>query len=1848
MPVQEVPLPVGAKNISPALSTITRSSKDGSIPVVRLFDGDNFVGEVLEGHWKWGGDIPFSNRIISGTLTMAANAQFAGTPRTSWLNCTSGIYIQQDSYIDVHLEVQTVSPANPFYFSFYLRREQGVTTEPGSDDDFLELRIIRTATPNTQIQIVKSVNNSETTIYAAATITNDEGTFRVKFRPDDEEMDIYFHDGAGAVVEGTDELTLIDDTLDLSFEVGAPCYEFSNEATASYTGYSDSVDAYHPDFIVSYELDPSAVGDGDVKIWDTMDSVTEADWHRVYAENHDFTGDCVMENGLIRLMVDDSVIDGLKLYFWNGASYAQPLDMIRLYQEADGRTLNYPFFKNVESMSRHEGAQIRIRLGDSATESGTEFAELSISLARGKYHIVAEIEETRPTQSVRFIFGNSTPLRWAFVGDDLVGDVDVDQSATNTVLSDNFLITLDDDDANKVMGTLATNQDPGGGGSAFYTYQGDYIALYSILSTDFDVTEVYLGITKYDGTMNSLFIEAETGDVFNSQVDYISDDFSIDSSGAWEGDTGDFTWNTGSSRLESTATSKRINLKVLGFGYGTYTIYWTPQASTPSIYLNFSCDGAYTAAKPDNGYSVWLRQTGASNLRKYVSGTPTELDTDSTGFTLTTQYKIEIVWSAGSISIDVDDSPRLTSSDTTYSGGEFGITNESGTNYLDSLFHQCEISNASDRSAVLTKQDDGRIDCPVTGLTEGRYLVLARVASLVGGVSADCQLTVHNTTDNKPIDEYGAGAYFTLTDSWQWISMAFEIKATDVGDTIRFRLNKHYATFEWLVYDYFLIIPVANGDAWVQDISHNALRTMDQGFRVVDKATYEIFSGMGLGQYMVPVYTDAMAVAAIEIEPTVDLTGILTAPEIKVNVDNQGIYLGASDDFRMYHDGTDTKLVNTQGDLILQCAGGDIKLETTDFFLDVDNKIQFRDRDDSNAVLWELDTDARTLKLGTAADPLTVTINDAAIGGDADAIHDNVADEIHSVTLKGTPVAADVVLIEDSAASWAKKRTTLTAFLGAGGPGTGTQWTLPVWNTTTTLGDSMVTQNSGGTALTIGGSTTISSIVAGVTDYDKFLVSDGGLVKFRTGAEVASDIGAASVPLALTDLASYVQGSIIIGGGTDWESLVAGTEDYVLKMGANEPAWGQVDYSELIGTQPAPIAHVLAASGPHSGTLPLTDLAVGAQGSMIKRGAADWEELVKGTSTYVLKSGASDIAWGQVDYSELSGSQPAPIAHTLAGALHTATGLTVGWVIAADSASTFSWQAPSAGADPDAIHDNVADEIHQITLKGTPVAADEIVIEDSAASWSKKRTTLTAFLGAGGPGTGTQWTLPVWNTATTLGDSMLSQNSGGTILTVGGGDAVKPGIIIDSTGSGDGWTSQGSYIYIGEQASSGDAGTYKVSLTYQGDGKGYLGMGAITGGVPAECGVEMAGGSSLFKYANQFLQIDEGSKKAKFGGAPSTFGTVDYMLQLLGAAGPTTGPHLALILDEPTDRPAFAAYVGGRDNISLSFDGYYDGTNWVSADAGSNFAIMKGGSAGADQLSFLVDSGITVGGTITWDTMAYFDTNSNFTLPNGTIILGTISDTTDPIELLKFNIEREWSFRKRSTGASTRLCLESDDQKAFWIGHDDGVAWAAKFFANATQGSNRVDVAQLYVAGSSVITAARSIQNIVNISLSGTVDAVNVSTQDAVMQDSGMIGTGNKTWVPCVFETTNQGPDAIDIGTLSYLGPSGTATQTWQFHLPLPTVKDGLDLWIDYLRVGLYDADAAAYVNVRFVYGLTYTTRTLIGSTTSSLTAPGLWDWAFTARDCSGYQKVVASLSLSIDVATEIDIHGVWLRCWYQ
>jgi len=92
--------------------------------------------------------------------------------------------------------------------------------------------------------------------------------------------------------------------------------------------------------------------------------------------------------------------------------------------------------------------------------------------------------------------------------------------------------------------------------------------------------------------------------------------------------------------------------------------------------------------------------------------------------------------------------------------------------------------------------------------------------------------------------------------------------------------------------------------------------------------------------------------------------------------------------------------------------------------------------------------------------------------------------------------------------------------------------------------------------------------------------------------------------------------------------------------------------------------------------------------------------------------------------------------------------------------------AGGAGSDTTAIHDNVSAEISAIAEKLTPVAADLLVIEDSAASNAKKRVQVNNLqLGMTLPGIQQPWDTRVYFTASLMGTATTTAAAGsGTIL----------------------------------------------------------------------------------------------------------------------------------------------------------------------------------------------------------------------------------------------------------------------------------------------------------------------------------------------------------------------------------------------------------------------------------------------------------------------------------------------------
>jgi len=144
-------------------------------------------------------------------------------------------------------------------------------------------------------------------------------------------------------------------------------------------------------------------------------------------------------------------------------------------------------------------------------------------------------------------------------------------------------------------------------------------------------------------------------------------------------------------------------------------------------------------------------------------------------------------------------------------------------------------------------------------------------------------------------------------------------------------------------------------------------------------------------------------------------------------------------------------------------------------------------------------------------------------------------------------------ILESNASGELKWITTPTG--GSGGPGTGTQDAVPLWATTSTLGDSLITQNSIGTVLNIGTDIASFSTVAGQGSAIKTQLAINGYTTYGGKLKLFSPDGNGY---------TIIEGPA--NGGTGYELKMpnsVGTANQVLKLpstipgsGASQLVWG--------------------------------------------------------------------------------------------------------------------------------------------------------------------------------------------------------------------------------------------------------------------------------------------------------------------------------------------------------------------------------------------------------------------------------------------------------------------------------------------------------------------------------------------------------------------------------------------------------------------------------------------------------------------------------------------------------------------
>lgn len=342
---------------------------------------------------------------------------------------------------------------------------------------------------------------------------------------------------------------------------------------------------------------------------------------------------------------------------------------------------------------------------------------------------------------------------------------------------------------------------------------------------------------------------------------------------------------------------------------------------------------------------------------------------------------------------------------------------------------------------------------------------------------------------------------------------------------------------------------------------------------------------------------------------------------------------------------------------------------------------------------WTADQGATDINAGNIPD-----------GADGSAIHNNIAGEINAIATKVTPNSSDILLIEDSGDTFNKKKATVGSFasVDAANVGSGAD----------------IFRDKVGMTLNFRGINGVGAISAAVNADNIDLTLNDGAIDHNslnnyvanqhidwTTDQGATNINNANVQGGADDTAIHVNLAAEISGITEKVTPV-GTDILVIEDSAAANAKRRVQ-----------LANLPTAGGGEANT----GANVGGAQEVFrdKTGSVLNFRTLEGTATVQVTTSTDVIQFTAV---------AANINHN--GLQNYVSQEHIRW----DQAGAEDVEAGRVpdGADATAIHDNVAGEINGIAEKTTPVGADILIIEDSAAANAKKKLQISNLPSGGG------------------------------------------------------------------------------------------------------------------------------------------------------------------------------------------------------------------------------------------------------------------------------------------------------------------------------------------------------------------------------------------------------------------------------------------------------------------------------------------------------------------------------------
>lgn len=858
---KEYGLPIGASNVRAVYNGVeypidsshihTRTGEQGSHPVLCCFVRDTFEGEILEGGWrKWwdtgmDADQAFVAKLdtTNGELDLLGEADVAGTLGKGGVNQNNPIILIDTSEIDVAMISpidDTGGTADRDIFQHFMLIPSSIETIPTAQTNYLMIRY-NIDESGLLLEIKQNVNGTLSTIFDGSTYddastraTGDlEATiWRVVFHgkpgTSGAHVHIYLKQGADlATAEAATENELSTspyDTDDWGFHVAYPTAHIESQNTSYYDDASpavfDYIEVSYPDFQILWGGGAdSRAEDGAVQLWDGN---PDSGGQRVFTQDHEFTDDIYLQNGLIRIVKDDT--PGIQFYCYTGAAWVDATATHKWVLNDGSKTLEYAFLKSIETDPRNpEKITIKVRFTDTTVDNSDYYLDIEYTLTRGSQRIEVNPIEVYPLSNVRLddLAGNSP--RFGYAGNDAIGDDDLNITGANTTLSDNYAVIFDND-GNGILHGYASNKQPAGINTRWRVYEGRVFYYDGISAADILDTIIFISLVPFSLNAN-LFKEAESATISASArlyFDGVGEDTDTENTGVWVATTNCAVIENQAGGEESVGS---FCVRITSSAAGTVKATVTPTVPLGNL-LKFDFFKLYlhkAAAGVPTAVTIRLYDGSGNNLYK-----------DQAISTIATQYTINIPhsdtdlqgWTKPGASFVYSDFVAIVIEWSAAAGGEI-VYVDGLHEYIGTTTTRGRGETLSGGSAVVFDAQNEEVYYQIiagTALPAGLYLGVYRAKDTVQ-VASDSVKQVSNATDGGAWrNENNSREYETLTSSFAYYFVVFFISDADTsGDAIRVLTRKSTVTENTIFVDYFLIVPLSNGKDFPMDQAHAAL-----------------------------------------------------------------------------------------------------------------------------------------------------------------------------------------------------------------------------------------------------------------------------------------------------------------------------------------------------------------------------------------------------------------------------------------------------------------------------------------------------------------------------------------------------------------------------------------------------------------------------------------------------------------------------------------------------------------------------------------------------------------------------------------------------------------------------------------------------------------------------------------------------------------------------------------------------------------------------------------------------------------------------------------------------------------